>query len=159
MALFSQLSLEFTGILPEYIQKMTIIGSKYSLPSSLPCFKKNTNFFIHINSSGLEQLKPSCDSSFMRLSDHFHSNDLKYNGKQKSLELCHWQMQHPAHCRTLQEQLPWKGNALSAEFILVKQRSGWLFSFSESTNQCLRARHTQPRNVAKKGDKRKVEAQ
>lgn len=45
MALFSQLSLEFTGILPEYIQKMMIIGSKYSLPSSLPCLKKNMNFF------------------------------------------------------------------------------------------------------------------
>lgn len=62
---------------------------------------------------------------------------------------------------TLQEleQLPWKGNALSAESILVRHRSGWLFSI-QCTNQCLTLRpDTLRAQSCDTGDKRKVEAQ
>lgn len=89
---------------------------------------KHMYFFIHITFSGLEQLKPSCDLSFIRLSDHSHSNNRKCNGNSKVLNCVIGRCSTCIHTAGT-EQLPWKGNsALSAEFILVRQKSGWLFS-------------------------------
>lgn len=66
------------GILPESFKRQPLLGANilYQVHFLVP---KKMYFFIYINFSGVEQLKPSCDSSFIRLSGHFHSNDLKYN--------------------------------------------------------------------------------
>lgn len=128
-------------VLPDYIQKTTIIANncKYSPTSSISCSKRDILFYLH---------------KLHSLSDQFRSNNPKYNGKQKSLELCLTDAAPSTLQDTLQELelLPWKGNALSAESILVRHRRGWFFSIQctqkAPTNALLLGQtHWEPRNV------------